>query len=40
VKHQTPDLRTSNKRNFGPGNVKKIEESAGILLVKSWGALE
>jgi hypothetical protein len=32
-----PDLRTSDKRKLGPGNVRKIEESARIMLVKSRG---
>ena len=27
VKHRTPDLRTSDQRKLGPGNVRKIEES-------------
>jgi hypothetical protein len=38
VKNQTPDLRTSDQRKLGPENVRKIEESAATLLVKSWGA--
>jgi hypothetical protein len=38
VKQRTPDLRTYDKRKLGPGNIRKIEESAGILLVKSLGS--
>jgi hypothetical protein len=37
VKHRTLDLKTSDKRKLGPGNVRKIEESARILMVKSRG---
>jgi hypothetical protein len=37
VKHGTPELGTSDQRKLGPGNLRKIEESAGTLLVKSWG---
>jgi hypothetical protein len=37
VKHRIPDLKTSDERKLRPGNVRKIDESLGIFLVKSWG---
>ena len=37
VNHRTSDLRTSGKRKLGPGDVRKTEESAEIMLVKSRG---
>jgi hypothetical protein len=36
MKHRTPDLKTPDKKPR-TRNVWKIEESAGILLVKSQG---
>jgi hypothetical protein len=37
VKYRTSDLRTPEQRKLGPGNVQKIEERAGTLLVNLVG---